>query len=51
VVILLGTGYWYVWGKVLPRRGGYKLVRESVVQEDGISRQVFLKVRDDGFTS
>ena len=36
--------YWYVKFRVLPRRGGYALVKEDVIQEDGVSRQVFRKV-------
>ena len=44
VVFFLGAVYWYVKFRVLPRRGGYALVKEDVIQEDGVSRQVFRKV-------
>jgi len=39
----LGFVYWYVKVVYLPRRGGYKLETEEVV-EDGISRTVFRQV-------
>ncbi|EGO03346.1 hypothetical protein SERLA73DRAFT_119094 [Serpula lacrymans var. lacrymans S7.3] len=44
VIASLGAVYWFnvfIW---LPRRKGYKLEREMVVQEDEISRGVFTKV-------
>ncbi|CAK5272707.1 unnamed protein product [Mycena citricolor] len=40
---LVGVAYWYVWSVWLPRRGGYALEREWVVQEDGVPRWVFRK--------
>ncbi|KAI0766302.1 APC amino acid permease [Irpex lacteus] len=44
VIALIGTIYWYVYLRWLPRRGGYKIVRERMVQEDGVSRNVMKKV-------
>ncbi|EPS98575.1 hypothetical protein FOMPIDRAFT_1037459 [Fomitopsis schrenkii] len=41
---LVGVAYWYVRWQWLPRRGGYKLVREWV-REDGIMRSVIHKVK------
>ncbi|KAI0683765.1 amino acid transporter [Cytidiella melzeri] len=41
---LVGVIYWYVWYNWLPRWGGYKVVRERTVQEDGVSRNVVQKV-------
>ncbi|KAI6778273.1 High-affinity methionine permease-like protein [Emericellopsis cladophorae] len=39
----LGGVYWVVWSKVLPRLGGYKLVRETQIDPiDGWERQVFV---------
>ncbi|KAK7464132.1 hypothetical protein VKT23_006295 [Stygiomarasmius scandens] len=43
-VSLIGLAYWYVHTKWLPRRRGYKLVREWELQDDGVSRYVFRKV-------
>ncbi|KAB5529046.1 amino acid/polyamine transporter I [Coniochaeta sp. 2T2.1] len=34
-VLLLGAFYWLIWTKVWPRLGGYKVVAERVVDEDG----------------
>ncbi|KAJ7600512.1 APC amino acid permease [Mycena floridula] len=41
---LLGVIYWYIWSIWLPRRKGYKLERDSVLQDDGVSRYVFRHV-------
>ncbi|KAJ7062146.1 APC amino acid permease [Mycena amicta] len=43
----LGVLYWAVFFRWLPRRGGYDLKREHVLQEDGVSRVVFVKVPKD----
>ncbi|KAH8115936.1 amino acid transporter [Phellopilus nigrolimitatus] len=43
-IAVLGAVYWYVWCVYLPRKKGYALVREFVIQEDGVSRNVFMKV-------
>ncbi|KAF7320452.1 Eukaryotic translation initiation factor 3 subunit H [Mycena kentingensis (nom. inval.)] len=40
----LGVLYWAVFFRWLPRRGGYDLKSERVVQEDGVSRTVFVKI-------
>ncbi|CAK5276439.1 unnamed protein product [Mycena citricolor] len=40
----LGVLYWAFWAKWLPQRGGYELKREWQVQDDGVSRFVFVKV-------
>ena len=45
IVIFLGIAYWYIWGTWLPKRKGYRLQREWVInEEDGISRYVFRRV-------
>jgi hypothetical protein len=42
-VFSLGGLYWLVWTKVLPRLGGYKLVREVQIDPvDGWDRAVFV---------
>ncbi|KLO05675.1 APC amino acid permease [Schizopora paradoxa] len=41
----LGTAYWYLYWIYLPARGGYKLEKVFVLQEDGVSRNVFIKVK------
>ena len=43
-VSLIGVVYWYVWCVWLPRRNGYKLEREWVLQGDGVSRCVFRQI-------
>ncbi|THU84242.1 APC amino acid permease [Dendrothele bispora CBS 962.96] len=43
-VSLIGLTYWYIQTKWLPRRRRYKLVREWVLQDDGVSRYVFRKL-------
>ena len=46
-ISLVGTAYWYgsfVWA---PRRGGYALEKQLVVNEDGVPRNVFVKVAVD----
>ncbi len=40
-IILLGAVYWAVWAVWLPKRGGYVLERDVVLQDDGVSRHVF----------
>ncbi|KAJ7115061.1 APC amino acid permease [Mycena crocata] len=40
-VSLIGVAYWYVWGVWLPRKRGYTLEREWVLQDDGVPRCVF----------
>ena len=47
MVSLFGITYWYIWGIWLPNRKGYRLQREWVIQEDGISRYVFRRVPVD----
>ncbi|GMK59031.1 hypothetical protein CspeluHIS016_0700460 [Cutaneotrichosporon spelunceum] len=41
----IGFVYWLVWAQVLPRVGGYMLVREAEVSSDGLVRNVFRRVR------
>ncbi|KAH7924907.1 amino acid transporter [Leucogyrophana mollusca] len=40
----VGAGYWYVTFRWAPQRHGYKLERETVLQDDGVSRNVFKRV-------
>ncbi|KAK5655204.1 hypothetical protein OQA88_6103 [Cercophora sp. LCS_1] len=43
-VIFAGGVYWLIWAHILPRIGGYELMRETVVDEiDGWERNVFYK--------
>ncbi|KAH6908758.1 high-affinity methionine permease [Coprinopsis sp. MPI-PUGE-AT-0042] len=43
-VSLVGITYWYVWSKWLPQRNGYRLEREVVKMDDGITKVKFKKV-------
>ncbi|KAH7910149.1 APC amino acid permease [Hygrophoropsis aurantiaca] len=40
----IGVAYWFVKFRWAPRRRGYKLERETVLQDDGVSRNVFKRV-------
>ncbi|KAL3425481.1 high affinity methionine permease [Phlyctema vagabunda] len=41
-IFVVGAIYWLVWAIILPKVGGYELVRESHVMEDGWTRNVFV---------
>ena len=43
-VFVLGAIYWAFWAKFFPWLGGYRLVQEPVIGEDGWSRTVINKV-------
>jgi len=48
-ILAAGGVYWIVWAKVLPKVGGYELVRETVVSNyDGWERSVFTRRRRHG---
>ncbi|KAI9648317.1 methionine permease [Ciborinia camelliae] len=42
-----GAIYWFIWAQILPRIGGYKLVREQIVTADGWSGNVFRRVKSE----
>ncbi|CAG8951416.1 hypothetical protein HYFRA_00007331 [Hymenoscyphus fraxineus] len=42
-IFVAGAIYWVVWAKILPRLGGYELVREVVVEGDGWGRAEFVR--------
>jgi len=44
MVSLIGIAYWYIWSIWLPKRKGYRLQREWVIQKDSISRYTFRRV-------
>lgn len=43
-ILALGAVYWVLWAVLLPKIGGYRLVRKSRVMEDGWTRNVFERV-------
>jgi len=43
-ILCAGAVYWLVWAVVLPKIGGYRLVRTNTVMDDGWDRNVFSKV-------
>lgn len=47
-VLLLGVAYWVVWTKVLPKIGGYRVVAERTVLDDGgeVVRYAKIKTKD-----
>jgi len=44
-VLVVGVVYWAVWTKLLPRLGGYKVVSERTVLEDGSEVVRYRKVK------
>ena len=40
-ILVAGAFYWLVWAVILPRIGGYELVRENKVGNDGWSHNTF----------
>ncbi|KAH8661559.1 amino acid/polyamine transporter I [Tricladium varicosporioides] len=42
-ILLAGAVYWLFWAQLLPRVGGYELVRENTVGSDGWSNNVFVR--------
>jgi hypothetical protein len=50
-VIFAGGLYWLVWAVILPKIGGYRLERETLVDEiDGWERHMFKHVPNPKFT-
>lgn len=43
-IFALGALYYVVWTIIMPRLGGYMLVKETVVDSDGWSRSVFTRL-------
>ena len=43
-MLLVGVAYWAGWTKILPRVGGYKVVVERQVLDDGAEAVRFRKV-------
>jgi len=43
-IFVAGAIYWVVWAVILPKVGGYKLVRETVEMSDGWTTNVFKRV-------
>lgn len=41
-IIAAGGVYWVIWAQVLPRIQGYTLERETIVQDDGWTRNKFV---------
>ena len=46
MISFVGVTYWYVHFRWLPKKGGYRLVQERVVDDDGFSRNVIKKIED-----
>ncbi|RMZ91792.1 hypothetical protein DV736_g986, partial [Chaetothyriales sp. CBS 134916] len=43
-ILAAGGVYWLIWARLLPKLGGYKLEKKTVVGGDGWSRNVFVHV-------
>ncbi len=44
-ILLAGAVYWVIWAHIMPRIGGYELVRETSLDSSGWSRSNFVKVK------
>jgi len=44
---LVGIIYWFVCFDWIPRKHGYRLVQETVLQDDGVSRHVLRKIPNE----
>ncbi|KAL5313520.1 hypothetical protein ACEPPN_017940 [Leptodophora sp. 'Broadleaf-Isolate-01'] len=42
-IFVVGGVYWVIWAQILPRIGGYELIREGAVGQDGWTYNVFVK--------
>lgn len=42
------AAYWYLWIHLLPRIRGYKIVEETVIEDNGGSYNKLTKVWNDG---
>ncbi|KXX75720.1 High-affinity methionine permease [Madurella mycetomatis] len=47
-ILLLGAAYWVLWAKVWPRLGGYTVVAEKTINEDGEEVVSYIKIWDGG---
>jgi hypothetical protein len=43
-IFVAGAIYWVVWAVIMPKVGGYKLVRETVEMSDGWTTNVFRRI-------
>lgn len=43
-IFAVGGIYWVIWAVILPKVGGYTLVKETITEADGWSRSLFVKV-------
>lgn len=43
-IFAVGGIYWVIWARILPRIGGYKLQVKTIIEDDGWSRSLFVKV-------
>lgn len=43
-VLLLGGVYWTFWTKVLPRIGGYRVVAERSISDDGVETVKYVRI-------
>lgn len=46
--LLLGAAYWVLWAKVWPRLGGYTVVAEKTINEDGEEVVSYIKIWNGG---
>ncbi len=45
-VMLLGAVYWVGWTKVWPKLGGYKIIAERLIADDGVEVVRYKKIKD-----
>lgn len=44
---LIGIIYWFVFFDLIPRKHGYRIVQETVLQDDGVSRNVLRRIPNE----
>jgi hypothetical protein len=44
---LVGIIYWFVFFDWIPRKHGYRIVQETVLQDDGVSRKVLRRIPNE----
>ena len=46
-IILAGAVYWLIWAIIMPKIGGYTLVRETSLDDSGWSRSNFIHIKNE----
>ena len=44
---LIGIMYWFIYFDLIPKKYGYRIVQETVLQDDGVSRNVLRRIPNE----